>query len=414
MYMNPRLAAQVQIDNDADKSTARRKAAKLWAIDQHYEREARAQRQRNGNSRLAIFRVAELMRYLRHRYGTALPNDDAGHADLLIVMNHLAHRTQPQRRMVAFCEQWSPWLHVDERSTLIERVLANPLKWKADTLGRALGLTLVERTALRIVTIAAVDVTREELHELNKRKHAAREKMRRRKAGAVVRAEYETGSAARAEPWRAMGMSRRSWYRKGKPVSERRLAQVHANYNSNDLIVGTDLCQSTGSATTKPSQRKFRAPRSSARAAEVPSPPITPAPINERVTKRYKSSERAAVTPARAQVEGLMRQALALTQSTLPVQRYNPSHMKGTTMTEPNPVETLIYNALDAASQRRRDGIMRELYIAALFRHPSWQRSHRSFACDDDTPSMSAEAMVEWLQREHPAEAQRIEREHVA
>lgn len=34
---------------------------------------------------------------------------------------------------------------------------------------------------------------------------------------AVPRDEYEANSISRAKPWEAMGMSRATWYRKGKP-----------------------------------------------------------------------------------------------------------------------------------------------------------------------------------------------------
>lgn len=34
---------------------------------------------------------------------------------------------------------------------------------------------------------------------------------------AVPREEYEANSISRAKPWEAMGMSRATWYRKGKP-----------------------------------------------------------------------------------------------------------------------------------------------------------------------------------------------------
>lgn len=34
---------------------------------------------------------------------------------------------------------------------------------------------------------------------------------------AVSRAEYEANSLSRSKPWEALGMSRASWYLKGKP-----------------------------------------------------------------------------------------------------------------------------------------------------------------------------------------------------
>lgn len=36
---------------------------------------------------------------------------------------------------------------------------------------------------------------------------------------ALPRAEYEARSIARARPWEALGMSRATWYRRGKPLT---------------------------------------------------------------------------------------------------------------------------------------------------------------------------------------------------
>lgn len=423
MYMQPQSPAQHRIDGGAEKSTAaqRNVAARLSEISHRYAWHDREQRKRRRHSVIVTIRMRELERLFAFRYGPTLPDDDAGRDDALVMAHHIAQLGMPQGHIPAWLAIWAPWMSKVECAALVARVVKAPLRWTADGLATRVGLDAATRTTLMITTIGSYDTSKDERVESRRQRDKEGHQTRRRKAGAVSRAEYETGSAARAEPWRAMGMSRRSWYRKGKPspapsqpvAQVQKLAQVRLQQIDTTMLT-TDLCHSTGSAITTPSQRKFRAPRSSARAAEVPSPPITPAPINERVTKRYKSSERAAVTPARAQVEELMLQALSLTQSTLPVQRYNPSHMKGATMTEPNPVETLIYNALDATTQRRRDSVMRDQYIRALMLHPSWQRSDVGFMCDDDAPSMSAEALIEWLQREHPAEARAIEREHAA
>lgn len=35
---------------------------------------------------------------------------------------------------------------------------------------------------------------------------------------ALPRAEYEANSLTRSKPWEAVGMSRATWYRKGKPL----------------------------------------------------------------------------------------------------------------------------------------------------------------------------------------------------
>jgi len=49
-------------------------------------------------------------------------------------------------------------------------------------------------------------------------RHRKREEARRRAAGAVGRGTYEQSSLSRQKPWEALGMSRASWYRAGKPT----------------------------------------------------------------------------------------------------------------------------------------------------------------------------------------------------
>jgi hypothetical protein len=48
---------------------------------------------------------------------------------------------------------------------------------------------------------------------------AARKNARRRAAGAVDRETYEANALSRQKPWEALGMSRASWYRAGKPAA---------------------------------------------------------------------------------------------------------------------------------------------------------------------------------------------------
>jgi hypothetical protein len=50
-------------------------------------------------------------------------------------------------------------------------------------------------------------------------RHRKRDEARRRAAGAVERATYEANALSRQKPWEALGMSRASWYRAGKPAA---------------------------------------------------------------------------------------------------------------------------------------------------------------------------------------------------
>jgi hypothetical protein len=167
---------------------------------------------------LTSLRIADLRRLFLARYGRSLRDDDAGRADARIMAHHLARRSNAERRIVSWLELQAPWMKPVEVKGLIAEVFSRPHKWRADTLGKHLNLTDAERRRLGITTIGAVDVNRAERLARRREKARQRDQQRRRAQGAKPRAEYEGKSISRAKPWEAMGISRRTWYRLGKPI----------------------------------------------------------------------------------------------------------------------------------------------------------------------------------------------------
>ena len=72
---------------------------------------------------------------------------------------------------------------------------------------------------LGVLTKLRTLISRDMATERRRDRDRKRDKARRRAAGAVDRATYEANSATRQKPWEALGMSRRSWYRAGKPAA---------------------------------------------------------------------------------------------------------------------------------------------------------------------------------------------------
>ena len=133
--------------------------------------------------------------------------------------NALAWRPNAQRRIPAWLSLWTPWMSLTEVQALTTKVIAKPIRWSADKLGKRLNLTEAERQRLKITTIGAADVDKaERLARRNERKRL-REQERRRAAGAKTRTEYEAQSISRSKPWETLGISRRTWYRLGKPTA---------------------------------------------------------------------------------------------------------------------------------------------------------------------------------------------------
>lgn len=162
----------------------------------------------------AAVRVAEIDRVLADRWGEVLPHDDAGLDDAHVMAHHLARRSgDPASRIGAWLDQRAPWLAPAGRQELIDRVLARPLRWKADTLAKRLGLTAADRDRLLIKTIGAIDETKEQRTERRKLKKRMDAEARRRRAGAKPRTERCARSISRTRPWIEMNISRATWYR---------------------------------------------------------------------------------------------------------------------------------------------------------------------------------------------------------
>jgi hypothetical protein len=176
--------------------------------------EAAARERKREPVSIAALRLAELRRLFLGRYGTVLPDDDAGRDDALIMANHLAKRPEAERRIPAWLSLWAPWMVAGEIAAITAKVIAKPVRWRADTLAARLGLTEDERRRLRITTIGAVDLTKEQRKARRKLRDRMVKEARRRHAGAKLRAEYEANSISRQKPWEAEGVCRRTWERR--------------------------------------------------------------------------------------------------------------------------------------------------------------------------------------------------------
>ncbi|KPB52098.1 Rep [Pseudomonas coronafaciens pv. oryzae] len=80
---------------------------------------------------------------------------------------------------------------------------------KNDTLINLFGITTDEQRQLKTI------ISSEMARERDRKRH----EIRRRAAGATDRQSYESASLSRRKPWEALGMSRASWYRAGKPAA---------------------------------------------------------------------------------------------------------------------------------------------------------------------------------------------------
>jgi hypothetical protein len=168
---------------------------------------------------MAMLRVAELHRLFRDRYPGGdcyeLPHDDSGRHDLHLLLHHLVNLHGDPQRMRKAIKARAPWLPADEADRKIRGVFAQPIKWRADTLGKELGLTESDRRRLKIKTIAPIDMTPQQRQEARRLRQRQRERQRRRARGCKPQAS----SANRTKPWLQLGISRRTWYRRRGTIS---------------------------------------------------------------------------------------------------------------------------------------------------------------------------------------------------
>ncbi len=84
--------------------------------------------------------------------------------------------------------------------------------WSADNLARFLGVTYVQRLALRLTTIGSVNVDKQARKVLRRDRNLVAKERKRRELGARPRAQYEANSIAAQA--RAEGVSRMTIYRR--------------------------------------------------------------------------------------------------------------------------------------------------------------------------------------------------------
>jgi hypothetical protein len=184
-------------------------------------------------------RFGEIIRLIRHRYGTAgVPDDDAGRPDLMELLYLASQAPAGAEKKIRNCiELYAPWMLAEEVHGIIEHLAIIPDYQKAKTareLGTALHLNNAERERLKLWQFKPIDMTDEQLEEQRRRKSNER---RRAKRGRT-RAEYLASCLSATRPWEAEGISRSAWERR-----RRRAASHGRSVDGNAATHGRDATQ---------------------------------------------------------------------------------------------------------------------------------------------------------------------------
>lgn len=171
----------------------------------------------------ASHRLREIERVIASRHGGSLDTDDA---DVYLVPVAVTLRSICQRKfgrattedVLDRLQVWAGGRAPRVANELLIASAREAMHWpkleKADALAARLKLTYAERMHLRITTIGSCDVDKAERKRRAKIRKRERDRIRaarrRADAGSIPREQ----SLSRIQPWKAEGISRRTWYRR--------------------------------------------------------------------------------------------------------------------------------------------------------------------------------------------------------
>ena len=194
--------------------------ARLLKRSEAWARERRIERRYNPNSIWTPARqvLKEMRELIAHRHGGPCDTDD-GEAYLRAALPWVIDTAGgfDTEDLHAFVGSWAGKVipRVDEKTILSGIVKARyrhqrkHLWWSAQRLGDLLRLTVAEREHLRITRIRPAGMTSRQFAAYRRRRKAARAKALRAADGATPREQ----SAARLVPWKALSVSRATYYR---------------------------------------------------------------------------------------------------------------------------------------------------------------------------------------------------------
>jgi hypothetical protein len=212
----PRIIAQVPsaIVARETTNTDKVKAARIreMGLDLARKRREEKKRSRPGLGRLMHYDFNKFLCDTYDKHGPAMPEGDNGAEEHFGVLLHLTANLGDPSAVWAAQPRWCPWMSEAAFTAIVDKVYAKPLRWRADTLAHEIGLNDATRTRVGITSIGANDFNKEQRIERRNANKLAKRKAKRRAARAL-----RLMAPKKAKPWVVAGMSRTSWYAKGKP-----------------------------------------------------------------------------------------------------------------------------------------------------------------------------------------------------
>jgi hypothetical protein len=177
-----------------------------------------AEQRRRRRPTITGLRVRELNIVRAKLYGETIPDTGKGRDLCKATAFHMAFHTDAAKRIPSWLDLRAPWLDDDDSAKITREAIGAVAKgiapWSADKLGWHLKISIDDRAAWHLTTIGAVRDSKEKRKARRKAEDKAYQAAKRLAAGAKPRAK----SAERTRPWAALGMSRATWHRHGKPT----------------------------------------------------------------------------------------------------------------------------------------------------------------------------------------------------
>jgi hypothetical protein len=157
----------------------------------------------------------DTLKVLRDRYGPEFPETDDAKDDLILLLRLTAvsEHAAPEK-MQHIVDLYAPWAKAEAQPWIDDFLSDDPRRVWLDgkELGQRLPLKNALRERLKVWRIIPADMTADRLADQRKAKDRARKRNKRRS-----RADYLAASINTRKPWIALGISRRTYFRRVAP-----------------------------------------------------------------------------------------------------------------------------------------------------------------------------------------------------
>jgi hypothetical protein len=167
---------------------------------------------RNKNFDINPIRRAEIIRHAIHV--NAMDTEDR---DRWLVAHTLHNQSAKDQvwGVIRAAQKMGGGITRAEAIAIVDEANAIPHAWGADRLAKHLGVTYPQRTILGITTIGARDFSKRQRSKQRRYKDRRAKTEKRRAAGMHPQSE----SLSATQPWKELGVSRATWYRRNKARS---------------------------------------------------------------------------------------------------------------------------------------------------------------------------------------------------